>query len=181
MNGTIKYRRRRGTRAGQAIAELVVGLIALLVIIMCMLQIQSLALTHTQTLNAARAQAGADAVISSYVLRNEMPPWVNNISSGRDSIRYSQDDSKLTGNPGYVTDGIVARAKPSDLAHYVPGNELSAAASSGGLMNELYLTHGRQQTAVGIFPVIKSLVYGTDTIQMQGDAWLSWTHIENVK
>jgi len=48
-------------------------------------------------------------------------------------------------------------------------------------MSELYLTHGRQQSQAGIFPVVKTLVYGKDFIPIQGDAWLSWTHIENVK
>lgn len=182
MNGMQRKRKgRRHARAGQAIAELVMGLVAILVVIMCMLQIQALALTHTQALNAARAQAGVDAIATPYILRYSMPTWISDISAGNDKIRYSQDDTPVVGDPGLVTDGIVAHATPAKLTQYVPGNELSAAATTAGLMSELYLTHGRQQSQVGIFPLIKSLVYGTDAIQIQGDAWLSWTHIENVK
>ena len=182
MNGMKKNRKgRRSARAGQAIAELVVGLIAILVVLMCMLQIQALALSHTQALNVARAQAGGDAIASPYILRNAVMTWISDTSPGNDKIRYSQDDTPVTGDPGFVTSDIVAHANPDTLSHYAPNNELSTAATTTGLMNELYLTHGRQQNQVAILPLVKALVYGTDYIQIQGDAWLSWTHIENVK
>lgn len=181
MNRTQKYRVQRGARAGQAIAELVVGLIALLVVIMGMLQIQSLALAHTQTLNDARAEAGGYALDSSYIPHYSPPVWISDINPGRDKIRYSQDDQKMQGSPSLVTDGIVAHANPAELSKYASGNELSAASSAYGLMNELYLTHGRQRSQVETFPLIRSIVYNADVIQLQSDVWLSWTHIENVK
>ena len=188
MNGEFKIRglqrRRPSTRSGQAIAELVVGLIALLVVFMGMLQIQRLAHAHTQTLIAAREQAGQDALLSPYVLRYAAPSWIRDWSVGRDNVAYSQDDTPLSGNPNNVTDRIAAHAQrtvnpvPAELTTYAPGNELSAAATTATLQNELYLTHGQSRTNADVFSLIRSIVYRADTIQLQGNAWLTWTHIE---
>lgn len=169
---------RRWASSGQAIAELVVGLLALLVVFMGMLQIQRLAHNHTQTLMAARAQAGQDALNSPYILRFNAPSWVADWSAGRDNIRYTQDDTIQAGGPAAAMAGIVARANPAALQTLAPGNALSAAASSSTLMNEFYLTHGQATTNADIFPLIQAWVYRTDSIQLQGNAWLTWTHIE---
>jgi hypothetical protein len=175
-------RQRRRARAGQAIAEFVVGLIALVVLFMGMLQIQYLAHNHTKALNDARAQAGQDALQTPYILRYNVPRWIGDWNNGRDNVIYSQDDTVVSGNPGSVTAGIVSHAHPTDLSTYAPGNELSAAANTATLIDGLMLTHGRERSPpVAMFPIIKHLVYDTDSITMQGDAWLTWAHIENVR
>jgi hypothetical protein len=166
-------------RSGQAIAELVVGLIALLVVFMGMLQIQYLARAHTRVLIDARAQAGQNA------LANIKPPpsallWISDWQAGSDNIRYSRDDLAVENNNNRmaVSSRIVAPAFPSMLQIYAPANALSTAATPDGLVNELPLWHGLGSRVVGIFPLIHTLVYGVDSIQVQGDAWLTWTHIE---
>lgn len=175
-------RSRRRSRSGQAIAELVAGLIALVVIFMGMLQIQYLAHAHTKALNDARAQAGQDAMQTPYLLRYTVPTWIADWTTGRDKIIYSQDDQTSPGNPGVVTVGIVSHAHPSDLSTYAPGNEISGASTTATLIDGLMLTHGREKSPpVETFPIIRHAVYGADSITMQGDAWLTWTHIENVK
>ena len=182
MKTAKKYFSRRRARSGQAIAELVAGLIALVVIFMGMLQIQYLAHAHTKALNDARAQAGQDAMQTPYLLRYSVPVWLSDWTTGKDKIIYSQDDQQVSGNPGIVTAGVVSHAHPGDLATYAPGNEISAASTSATLIDGLMLTHGREKsTPVETFPIIRHVVYNADTITMQGDAWLTWTHIENVK
>ena len=177
-----KWSVRRRARAGQALAELVAGLLALVVIFMGMLQIEYLAHAHTKALNDARAQAGQDAMQSPYLLRYNVPNWIGDWTTGRDKIIYSQDDQQVPGNPGIVTVGVVSHAHPSDLSTYAPGNEISAASTSATLLDGLMLTHGREKSPpVDTFPIIRHVVYGADSITMQGDAWLTWTHIENVK
>ena len=183
MNATKKtWRQRRRARAGQANAEFVVGQIALVVFLMGLLQIQYLAHNHTLTLNEARAQAGQDAMQTPYILRYNVPRWIGDWNNGRDNVIYSQDDTVVSGNPGSVTAGIVSHAHPTDLSTYAPGNELSAAANTASLLDGLMLTHGRERSPpVAMFPIIRHIVYDTDSITMQGDAWLTWTHIENVR
>jgi len=163
--------------AGQATAELVVGLIALLVVFMGMLQIQSLARAHTQTLLAARQQAGQDALTSPYLLRNALPRWISDWQAGNDNITYSRDDAARLGSAGAANEGIIMHANPNSLNTYVPGNELSAASTA--TLSEFFLTHGQSVSQpMDLFPVIRSLVYGANSIQFQSDAWLTWTHIE---
>jgi hypothetical protein len=183
MNSTATYRRqRRGAQSGQAMAELVVGLIALVVLFMGMLQIQYLAHAHTKALNDARAQAGQDAMQTPYLLRYSVPQWIGDWTKGRDNIIYSQDDAALAGNANGAVVGIVSHAHPTDLATYAPGNEISAASTAASLIDSLMLTHGREKSPpVEMFPITRHVVYGVDSITMQGDAWLTWTHIENVK
>lgn len=148
---------------------------------MGILQIEYLAHAHTKVLNDARAQAGQDAMQTPYILRYNVPRWIGDWNTGRDNVIYSQDDTVVQGNPGIVTVGIVSHAHPTDLETYAPGNELSAMANTTSLMDGLMLTHGRERsTPVEMFPIIRHTVYNTDAITMQGDAWLTWTHIENV-
>ncbi|TAN38328.1 MAG: hypothetical protein EPN23_02720 [Verrucomicrobia bacterium] len=171
------FSRQPKGRAGQATAELVVGLLALLVVFMGMLQIQSLARAHTQTLLAARQQAGQDALASPYVLRNATLRWISDWQAGTDKIIYSRDDTARLGNSGAANDGIIVPANPSALNTYVPGNELSAASTA--TLAELFLTHGQSiSQPIDLFPIIRNLVYGATAIQFQSDAWLTWTHIE---
>ncbi len=150
---------------------------------MGMLLIEALARAHTYTLNNARAQAGQDAIQKPYILRYNAPSWISDWSTGRDKIQYSQDDQQVVGSPGNIIAGVVAHAHPADLSTYAPGNEISAASDTAGLMNELYLTHGRESYNVdlALFPLIRHIVYGADTITLKADVWLTWTHIENVK
>lgn len=177
----------RARQSGQAIAELVVGLIALLVVFMGVIQIQSLARAHTRTLIGARAGAGREALQSIYpVLSNSASSWTSDWQAGHDGVAYSQDDSPVIDNayPDKIIKNIVSPAQrtdipiPVDIQNYAPGNPLSAAATRAGLYSELYVTHGVESRSVGLFPLISSLVYGVDSIQVEGNAWLTWTHIE---
>ncbi|MCX7005904.1 MAG: pilus assembly protein, partial [Kiritimatiellaeota bacterium] len=137
---------KRGARAGQAIAEFVVGMLALVILFMGMLQIEYLAHAHTKALNDARAQAGQDAMQTPYILRYNVPQWIGDWNNGRDNIIYSQDDTLQQGNAGAVIVGIVSHAHPSDLATYAPGNELSSASTTAQLLDGLMLTHGRERS-----------------------------------
>ena len=169
----------RRHRSGQAILELVVGLIAMVVLFMGMLQIQALARAHTRALSGAREEAGADAIAGSYMLRHGQPRFIQDWQAGPDQARYSQDDVAQPANPGGSVQGIVRYAHPADLRVYVPTNPVSDMADSGRVLTDMYLTHGHEASdSIPLYPIIRSLVYGASDIQMQGNAWLTWTHIE---
>ena len=166
-------------RSGQAIVEFVVGLIAIVVLFMGMLQLQRLAREHTRTLSQARAQAGQDALAGAYIARGAAPKFIRDWQAGRDQARYSQDDVAQLDNPGAMSVGIVQHARPDDLAVYAPNNAVSAAAAAGGVLADFFFVHGRDHSPeIPLYPIIRSIVYGTDAIQMQANAWLTWTRIE---
>ncbi len=168
-----------GGQAGQAIVELVVGLIAIVVLFMGMLQIQRLAREHTQVLSAARQQAGQDALAGAYVLRGDLPKFIHDWQPGPDGAQYSQDDVAQLDNPGTVSMSIAQPARPADLAVYVPNNMVSQEANAGSVLTDFFFVHGHDQsTPVQFYPIIRSAVYGADEVTMQAQAWLTWTHIE---
>ncbi|MCX6996533.1 MAG: hypothetical protein NTV49_05495 [Kiritimatiellaeota bacterium] len=134
---------------------------------------------HTRTLGKARAEAGQDALAGSYVMRSGAPKFIHDWQAGRDKATYSQDDVAQLDNPGATAQGIAQHARPGDLAGYVPNNAVSAAADAGGVLADFYFVHGRDESGdIPLYPIIRSVVYGADAIQMQANAWLTWTHIE---
>ena len=175
-------------KSGQAIAELVMGLIALVVVFMGMLLIQSLGVMHTQTLMAARLEAGKDALSDQYICRYSSPQWISTWKAAAGQDTYSAHDLPIFGSPNNVASVIGAYAQPSQLQGYLPQSTtvtyFKNAAVPDSLLSDFFLTHGQAITnqPLTAFPFIQWLpAYqnsGSGSIQMQGNAWLTWAHIE---
>ena len=175
-------------KSGQAIAELVMGLIALVVVFMGMLLIQSLGVMHTQTLMAARLEAGKDALSDQYICRYSAPQWISTWKAAAGQDTYSAHDLPILGSPNNVASVIGAYAQPSQLQGYLPQSTgvtyFKNAAVPNSLLSDFFLTHGQAITnqPLTAFPFIQWLpAYqnsGSGSIQLQGNAWLTWAHIE---
>ena len=72
----------------------------------------------------------------------------------------------------------MAHAQPADLGSRVPTNHISALATTPVLIDEFYLTHGHiKSEPVPLLPVIRSLLYDAESIEVQADSWLVWTRV----
>ena len=177
----IFYRRAHLCR-GQALAELVVGLVALIVLLMGMLFVQYLGHNRIQTLCAARVEAG-QAALGNNSPAAGVPVWIDDREAGSEGT-YSADDSWVSGNPMSVITGVVGCVDIPDLQKYAPVRSVAAghfvaASTSGTLLNEFALVHGQVSTNIDLldpnysFPLIRSLVYRADSVLLKSDVWLA--------
>ena len=169
----------RKTSRGQAMVEMIIGLVAILVVFMGILQIQQLARAQTRTQIDARQEAGAAAMQETYGLTGPGPYFIGDWQVGRDQKAYSRDDTRTMISQQMITDLITLHAKPNELVARLPTNAVSALMSTTSTVSQMYLVHGHEQSAaLPLLPVIRRLLYQADSIQIESDSWLSWTKIE---
>lgn len=161
------------SRSGQALAEFVIALVVILVVFAGTLQIASLGLHQTRLMDKARGEAGNYAMMdepaispSSYMLDRTVGP---------DLSPYSKDDDFTTAYAGNLQAGVVGFAQPQNLQTMLPDNPISAVANSPAPDSQFGLVRGHATETVPLLPVISSLLYAKDSVQLKGDAWLTWT------
>lgn len=165
-----------GPRAGQALVEMVAGLVAILVVFAGLVQIGRLGRAHTQAMMDARAEAGTFAASDQYVMQSPAPQYLYNWSEGGDDRRHSRDDRPLFALANAVRDDIMAHGRPEDLATRIGENILSEAYANEAVMDSFQLVHGREESdEIELFPVVRELLYDQPSLRMEGDVWLGWT------
>lgn len=162
-------------RGGQAIVELVVGLVAILVLVAGLLQLGRLAHAHTQAMMEARAEAGTFAMSQTYATQGPAPQYLYSWSDGPDGREHSRDDKPLYALPTDVRDEVLVHAKPEDLGGAAGDNPVTEAYDSGAVMDSFQLVHGHEESEdIPLYPVVRSLLYNAESIKLEGDVWLTW-------
>ena len=164
------------SRAGQALVEMVVGLVAILAIVAGLLQIGLLAHAHTQTLMQARAEAGAFAMSPTFAQQAPAPQYLYDWSAGADGRTHSRDDKPLFALSDDVRDDVLAHAKPPALGNYVGDNPVNEAYESEALLDSFRIVHGREESEdIPLYPVVRTLLYDAESIRLEADVWLTWS------
>ena len=160
-------------RSGQAIVELVVALVVILVLVAGTIQIGLLGLSRTELMVKARREAGSLGLQP--IPAVSMPEYIGDRTVGRDGAAYSKDDGIAAGVERDFVDRIVDYAQPSRLQTYAPGNALSALSQSVAPRQMFGLTHARYTRSVPLLPVVQTLLYASDSAEVEGSAWMTWT------
>lgn len=164
---------RSASRAGQAIAELVVGLVALLVVFVGILQIGRLAAERNRTLAAARGEAASDAMGPAYLLQLPGPDLIRDWDRGPDNRSHSRDDRATAASWQHVA-AIVQHAEPQDLDARLPGNPVTTFGSAGAA-GGMDLVHGLVQSdEIPLLPVVRHLLYDAPSLRFEEHVWLVW-------
>ncbi len=175
MVATLKIKHGESRASGQAMVELAVGLVVILVLFAGLIQIGRLATAHTQTMITARENAGHSAMsdeLSSGGATAHILSW----GAGSDGKSYTADDLLFTSpNAAQTFQDIASVASSDELAGFLPGNPLSEIEEGIGVTNVFFLVYGDGQAPVSTFPVIRSLIYNRPTIYAESQAWLVWT------
>ena len=172
---TLGVGRSPSSTSGQALIELVVGLVAIMVLAAVILQLGQLQRAHTEALLEARALAGENALAEDFVMVLPGPEYIRDWDVGGDERAYSRDDTPITGSAGILGDDILSQAQPQLLETYAPGNPISEYSDSAS-MDAYALVQGQSQSdSVPLLPIIQRLIYDTDSITMDASVWLTWT------
>ena len=157
--------------------ELVVGLVVLLVLFGGILVLGQLSRTQTKTMIDARHQAGNQAM--SDVSPFAGPLYIAARTVGGDGVTYSRDDGSTLGDVADLQDHVVGYAHPDEVDKIVPKNHLSALSDTKTPFPYLMFgfTHGESSEMIALTntPVVRDALYRADTIEVKGEAWLTWT------
>ncbi|MEI7881230.1 MAG: TadE family protein [bacterium] len=161
------------TRSGQAIVELVVALVVIMVLVAGIIQICSMGVSHSKLMTSARWEAGQKAMLdaSSFAA----PKYIAECTAGNDGIAYSRDDDTTPGDVNIFQGGIVRYAKPDELNLRREDNPVSSLANSSFPQEMFGLVDGEARTSVPLIPVVRQLLYQSDSVELQGKAWMTWT------
>jgi hypothetical protein len=166
------------SRSGQAIAELVVAIVSVLVVVAGLIQISSLGLTQTRAMIEARRLAAVKAM--SDTLNLSGPEYIADRTEGADGVRYSSDDGMTDGKVALFQDGIVGYALPDQLSSQKVDNAFSALYTNITPQFDFGLVEGRAPPVwvpLTNFPVVKHLLYQADGVEITGRVWLTWTRL----
>jgi hypothetical protein len=153
--------------------EFVVTLVAVLVLLAALLQIGQLGILHSKTLHDARERAGGDSLLPdpSYAGPDYIADW----TPGPDGVAYSRDDRSRSGLAGGFEAGVVQPAHPQILAELRPANPISPLAGNPFPQLNFGLIQARVTATNATLPVVRRLIYAADPIEVEGQAWATWT------
>lgn len=160
-------------RSGQAIVELVVALVVILVLTAGLLQIGSMGVSHSRLMGEARREAGRKALLEASSFAN--PQFIGSCTPGVDGSPYSRDDDTTPGDLVWLMAGIVDYARPAELDQRRQDNVVSVMAESAFPQELLGLVNGEASEDVLLMPIVRRLLYDSETVSLQGKAWMTWT------
>lgn len=161
--------------AGQAMVEMVAGLLVLLVLLVGLLQIGRLTIAHNQVMVAARTQADERARSGQRVDGGLASAYLLNMHPGHDNVFYSQHDTPVSGPHEPVSRAVLRPARLPALQSYAGITPLHAVERSQHLTDSFRWVRGRQRSArIPVYPVMRRWVVRDEHLQLEHEVWLPW-------
>jgi hypothetical protein len=160
-------------KSGQALVELIVALVVILVLFAGILQVSSLGVHQSRAMVEARRLAGMKSMLD--VSSFSGPLYIEAVTTGPDNTSYSRDDAVISGNPAVFVSGITTFSRPADLNQYRTNNAVTVIDGSAFPQFMFGLVQGEKTETIGLMPVISQMVYRADSVEVRGSAWMTWT------
>lgn len=162
-------------RSGQSLVELLVGLLALVLVLMGVLQIGRLAHEHTQILMEAREDVDRVVIDDDFEPLDPPPSYAWGVHVGDDGRDYSQDDVVRIDNPDLIVDNVVAHSTPEELELWLSPTAIEELELSDRFMQAFDLTYEQRSSGIiEFYPIIRNLVAEDDRIKMNRRVWMPW-------
>ncbi len=176
LRQTGRHTAPRQARSGQAMVELVVALIAILVVTAGMFQLVLMGTAHTETLTEAAAQAASGAVSGAALAQTFTP--VADWNAGPDGMRQTPDDIAERGSLAGARSGIAALSVPNaDWSAIDPARFRSIAEFHHGALpsTTFALVRGEAAREVDVLPVARALFGLRDPTEIRNEVWMTLT------
>lgn len=164
-------------RNGQALVELMVGLIAILALVAGLVQVVSLARSRTDSLVEARKMAGELALMGAPVAA--APEFIRDWSEGPDGRRHTRDDRFTRADAMEFSRIIVEQAAPDASGwrrlQSIPVDALSSLRGDPAPTARFGFVRGRDRREVPLLPAVQSLLYRSPSIEIESEVWLAVT------
>jgi len=163
------------SNGGQSLVELVVGLLAIVLVFIGILQIGRIAREHTQILMNAREEVDEMVIDDTFEAIDPAPTYAWGVDPGGDGRDYSQDDVVLASSPSLIIDDVVAHSTPEELDVWLATNAINDLEVPATFMQAFDLTYGQSSSdIIEFYPIIRNLVTEDDRIRMDRRVWMPW-------
>ncbi len=163
-------------KAGQAVVEFCIGLIAFLAVVGGMFQLGRLGLARMETRVEATRIATERSMRSEAETGTFVPAYLAGVNVGEDGYSYSQDDTRLGGNSDAAYDRIVGRLRPGAVGAYDPGNPIAGLSDSFEMRAGMGFVQGiGSDFNIPILPVVRRLFFNQPSVDIQTQVWMTRT------
>ena len=164
-------RMRNPSRAGVALIEFTVGLVAIMVAVGALVQLGLLGMHRTDTMLTATREASLGAMAEEQDYQT-LPDYMITWSDGDDESRHSEDDNRVVGSADSFHNALSNTARPRDLANYLPDAPLADIDNPERMLLQFRLVRGvASHVGVDLLPVVRNLVYREDSLNIRSEAW----------
>lgn len=174
-------------RAGQAMAEFLVALVALLFVLTGIIQVAALTRARMDAGIEAREQVAQDMLADTWIAPT--PSYIQDWENGPDGRAYTADDKPISLAGADFQDRIVdhtcADAGNWSILQSAPDPRLAELREAAQPAALLGLVNGRKRRSVPLIPLFGKLlvtesgantyVYDVDTLEIKEDVWMTWT------
>ena len=170
---------RDGSRVqcGQALIEVCVCMIGIVVILLAMLELTKIGMLHTMTTNEARADVAGS--MQSETVLFPTPRFLQTWHEGADGIRYTADDVPVTASSvsfyHTTVERSVSDASDWNILNQVPNSVVTLRNSPAMPAAYFGLLKGQSSATTGLLPGFQRLVSGESTITVESEVWMTWT------
>jgi len=174
---------RNQSRKGQAIVEVIVGLVVILTLFAGLLQVVSLTRTQADLVAEARSEAGNAAML--HTPFSVMPDYLSEVTAGTDEATYSADDEHLAGTPAFLNEHIIDNAVADesgwDILEAPPRNALARLHDAMLPQAEFGLLRGQATNSVALISAVQNLLFDSLPsspeleVFIKEDVWMTWT------
>ncbi len=168
---------RSDRRSGQALVEVCVCMIGILVVLLSMLELTKIGMLRTHTQMEARANVAA--IMQSDTVLFPTPQFLRTWDEGSDGKRYTAHDVPVTTSPDsfyYTTvTRTVADASDWNILQRIPNDVV--ALRNAPLMPAAYfgLLRGQASATTDLLPGFQRFVYREDSLTVESEVWMTWT------
>lgn len=166
----------RSQKQGQAMVEMLIGLVALVVLIAIMAQLGSLVQAQHESMRQARARAGALAFQPAPVSASAR--FIGATDVGEDGVPYTRDDVFRTGDPAAFQRAVFVTpaGEPNGwrLLDPHPNQALMRVRNAENPAAVFGLLRGEASVSVTLLPAVRHLLYRRDSLQIQDAVWMPW-------
>lgn len=161
-------------RSGQAMIELMLGLILILLLLVGSTEFMTVANKHNDLTSVIRSQAGLRALAP--VLIEDTPPYIVNWQPGTDGQRYTADDVSTLGSP--VTISRVASYSVANASDWNAVGTLAQPSSLEQLQQDppplaaLGFVNSSMSVSLPVSAIAQDLFYNQPEILVQEQIWL---------
>ena len=160
---------------GQALVEMVAGLLVVLLLLTGLLQIARLARAHTEAMLVARERADRAAMAMEYPGQMRTPRYILDWEPGVRDVRYTQHDRARTDSGHDIRRSVVRHGRPDQLASYTDNRLLTDVERSLQVTDAFHFVYGSQRSElVPVYPILRNLVIRQESLSMEHQVWMPW-------
>lgn len=156
--------------------ELIIGLVAIMVLTVAMLQLATLTRVQSQIMTDARREAGDQSMRPLFAFAT--PDFIAEWRTGTDAKPYTRDDRFTRGDEAGFNQMIVERAAPGAAGwqqlYRAPAHELPDLRNAVHPAQHFGLVRGRANDSVPLLSAVQSLLYRAEQIDLEATVWMTW-------